>query len=157
MSSISSPQSRPLLCSYGNGPTKCYPIPPDRALRVGRADDNDVVVNCDTVSRYHCELTIDRGEVVVRDLGSHNGTRVDNKGRVSEARLGHWGSLCLGNSLEAIFVVSLKSAPESVPIDPNHTGDTLTLPPIGERAVEYDKETAKLARDLVRDLLSGAE
>jgi len=47
-----------------------------RKLRVGKAPDNDLVLDDDTVSRHHCEF--ERGEhgVVVRDLGSTNQTKV---------------------------------------------------------------------------------
>jgi transcriptional regulator with GAF, ATPase, and Fis domain len=53
-------------------------------LRVGKAQDNDLVLDDDTVSRHHCELTRANDGVHVRDLGSTNGTRVQGA-RVSEA------------------------------------------------------------------------
>jgi transcriptional regulator with GAF, ATPase, and Fis domain len=53
-------------------------------LRVGKADDNDLILDDDTVSRHHCELTRANDGVHVRDLGSTNGTRVQGA-RVSEA------------------------------------------------------------------------
>jgi transcriptional regulator with GAF, ATPase, and Fis domain len=53
-------------------------------LRVGKAPDNDVVLDDDTVSRHHCELSRANDGVHVRDLGSTNGTRVQGA-RVSEA------------------------------------------------------------------------
>ena len=49
-------------------------------LRIGRAPDNDVVVDDMLVSRYHAELVRGPGgawEVI--DLGSHNGTFVDGR------------------------------------------------------------------------------
>ncbi len=53
-------------------------------LRVGKAEDNDLILADDTVSRHHCELTRANDGVHVRDLGSTNGTRVQGA-RVSEA------------------------------------------------------------------------
>jgi transcriptional regulator with GAF, ATPase, and Fis domain len=53
-------------------------------LRVGKAQDNDLVLDDDTVSRHHCELSRANDGVHVRDLGSTNGTRVQGA-RVSEA------------------------------------------------------------------------
>ena len=44
---------------------------------VGTADGADLVLSDPTVSRFHCELTLERGRVVVLDLGSKNGTLVD--------------------------------------------------------------------------------
>jgi len=49
-------------------------------LRVGRAEDNDIVVPDLLVSRYHAELQPDsRGAFWIVDLGSHNGTFVDGQ------------------------------------------------------------------------------
>jgi transcriptional regulator with GAF, ATPase, and Fis domain len=53
-------------------------------LRIGKAPDNELVLLDDTVSRHHCELLRVDGGVLVRDLGSTNGTRFQGA-RVSEA------------------------------------------------------------------------
>jgi diguanylate cyclase (GGDEF)-like protein len=49
------------------------------ALRIGRDESCDVVVPLDTVSRHHCEV-VRRGRAAhVRDLGSTNGTFVEER------------------------------------------------------------------------------
>ena len=45
-------------------------------VRVGTADDNDLVLTDDTVSRHHCELEPVDGGMRVRDVGSTNGVFV---------------------------------------------------------------------------------
>jgi len=45
-------------------------------MRIGKAPDNDLVLEDDTVSRHHCELERREHGVLVRDLGSTNHTRV---------------------------------------------------------------------------------
>jgi transcriptional regulator with GAF, ATPase, and Fis domain len=45
-------------------------------LRVGKAPDNDLALNDDTVSRYHCEFERRAQGVLVRDLDSTNHTKV---------------------------------------------------------------------------------
>ncbi len=45
-------------------------------VRLGRAADNDVVLDADTVSRHHAELRWQAGQWFVYDLGSTNGTTV---------------------------------------------------------------------------------
>jgi transcriptional regulator with GAF, ATPase, and Fis domain len=45
-------------------------------LRIGKAPENDLVLNDDTVSRQHCELERGPTGVLVRDLDSTNHTRV---------------------------------------------------------------------------------
>lgn len=47
-----------------------------RRVRIGAAEDNDLVLTSATVSRRHCVLEQRRDGVVLRDLGSTNGTRV---------------------------------------------------------------------------------
>jgi transcriptional regulator with PAS, ATPase and Fis domain len=42
-------------------------------VRVGTADDNDLVLSDDTISRHHCELEPVPGGIRVRDVGSTNG------------------------------------------------------------------------------------
>ena len=54
--------------------------------RVGRARDNDLSLADEGVSHQHCEFVAERGFLVVRDLGSQNGTWV-NEQRAAEARL----------------------------------------------------------------------
>lgn len=54
-------------------------------LRVGSADDADIVIKQATVSRYHCELRWKSGAWELRDLDSTNGTYVDGI-RITEAR-----------------------------------------------------------------------
>ena len=46
----------------------------DGATRIGRAEDNEVVLSDVGVSRRHAQVYVSRGEVTVEDLGSGNGT-----------------------------------------------------------------------------------
>jgi DNA-binding NtrC family response regulator len=67
-----------------SGTAKGMTRPLGERLRIGKAPDNDLVLGDDTVSRHHCELARTGGGVLVRDLGSTNGTRVEGA-RVTEA------------------------------------------------------------------------
>nr|HEX4315207.1 sigma 54-interacting transcriptional regulator [Kofleriaceae bacterium] len=55
-------------------------------IRIGSMDDNDIVLEDDTVSRYHCKITQDESSYSLVDLRSTNGTFI-NKVRVREAFL----------------------------------------------------------------------
>jgi len=46
-------------------------------MRLGRADDNDIVLRDAQASRYHALITLTGTEYVIADLGSANGTRVN--------------------------------------------------------------------------------
>lgn len=50
------------------------------SISVGRAPDNDVVLEDRTVSRYHCKLVLGTsGSVVIEDCGSRYGTFVNGR------------------------------------------------------------------------------
>lgn len=46
-------------------------------ITIGREDDNDIQLNDDRVSRFHAKLQDDGGRVILTDLDSTNGTRVN--------------------------------------------------------------------------------
>ncbi len=54
-------------------------------LRIGSADDADIVIKQATVSRYHCELHWNSGAWELHDIGSTNGTFVDGV-RITEVK-----------------------------------------------------------------------
>jgi len=78
-------------------------------IRIGRAPDNDIVVDDMLVSRYHAELLITPGlQYEIVDLGSHNGTFLDGRpvGRatVNESNvigIGHQQFRLVAGALEA--------------------------------------------------------
>lgn len=54
--------------------------------RLGRAEDNDLVLTDANVSRYHAVITWEDGRARVRDAGSRNGTRLNGE-TIDEAGL----------------------------------------------------------------------
>ena len=66
-------------------------------LRIGRSPDNDIVVSDLSVSSHHAELHTVSGTYRIVDLGSHNGTFV-NEQRVTVARLAEGTPFGLGDS-----------------------------------------------------------
>jgi hypothetical protein len=66
-------------------------------VRIGRAEDNDLVLDDDRVSRHHGQLAARQGTLVYSDLGSTNGSFV-NGSRVTEIALGPGDVLHLGGS-----------------------------------------------------------
>jgi DNA-binding NtrC family response regulator len=66
-------------------------------IRIGSMEDNDVVLNDDTVSRYHCKIVQEDSGYALVDLRSTNGTFI-NKVRVREAFLKPGSQLAVGQS-----------------------------------------------------------
>ncbi|MCB9617294.1 MAG: sigma 54-dependent Fis family transcriptional regulator [Sandaracinus sp.] len=69
----------------------------DRTLCLGSGPDADVVLADRFVSQLHCRLEPVRGGVMLRDLGSRNGTWVQGQ-RVSAVELGAGASFRLGRT-----------------------------------------------------------
>lgn len=59
---------------------------PSRGLRLGRMDDNDLVIAGEKVSRYHAVIGESANGFTVTDLRSTNGTHVNDE-RVVESHL----------------------------------------------------------------------
>jgi transcriptional regulator with GAF, ATPase, and Fis domain len=91
-------------------------------LRIGKADDNDLVLGDDTVSRHHCELRTTVQGVVVRDLGSTNGTKVQGA-RVTEAVVQPGAVLKVGE-VDIAVRVAVRSV-EVLPSDSTRFGEAL--------------------------------
>ncbi len=64
-------------------------------ISLGAMEDNDVVLNDDTVSRYHCKIVQEDTGYVLVDLRSTNGTFI-NKTRIREAFLKPGCTISLG-------------------------------------------------------------
>lgn len=76
----------------------------DALISIGRASDNDVIVDDAEVSRHHCQLKLQHGAYSFADLGSRNGSWVNGQ-QVTEVALGPGDSIRIG-STEIEFQVS---------------------------------------------------
>lgn len=86
-------------------------IPMKRArLVIGRKPECDVRIPVPSVSREHCEVRVEGGKVVVKDLGSSNGTYV-NRERVQETELAPGHLIGVG---PAVFVVRIDGNPARI-------------------------------------------
>jgi adenylate cyclase len=77
-----------------NGEKRTLPLS-DKALQIGRALDNDIVLNHAIVSRHHAQLELRDRDAWVTDLGSRNGIFV-NRLRVKEEQLADGDVLQVG-------------------------------------------------------------
>lgn len=74
----------------------------DKELRLGRSDDNDLVLTADEVSRHHATVTLIEGKCRVRDLKSLNGTYVHRQ-RIAEAFVTHLDEIWLGSKCRIVY------------------------------------------------------
>ena len=66
-------------------------------ITVGRDASNDIVLDDPSVSGFHAVFLVEAGEVLVTDLGSRNGTRVEGVVSQGRVKVPLWSSLELGN------------------------------------------------------------
>jgi predicted component of type VI protein secretion system len=82
------------LVALGEGPNILLDKP---VLLVGRHPECDIQIDSRKISRRHCCIAQVNDYLVIRDLGSTNGIRINNV-RVLEGRLRQSDELTIGNS-----------------------------------------------------------
>lgn len=94
-------------------------------FRLGRAEDNHVIISHASVSSHHCEIEISESQILIRDLGSTNGTFLNGQ-PVQSAVIPEGHTLALGSvavSIERVTTqvsvpqLTVKTEPQSVQFD----------------------------------------
>ena len=113
------------LVMFKDGQRRDFPLT-EMTTTIGRAGDCALRIPARDVSRHHCEVTLGVDGVLVRDVGSSNGTYVNGK-RVAQVELQAGHPLRIG---PALFVVQIDGKPAKLnPADyasPVAAGDTPT-------------------------------
>lgn len=80
-------------------------------LTIGRGAAAGIQIYDEFISRTHCELSLREGQVVLRDLNSHNGTHVNGQ-RIQEAKLKSADKITLGLT-ELVVRLQEKTVPST--------------------------------------------
>jgi len=92
---------------------RSYDLATERTT-VGRVEDNAFQIAEPSVSSRHCEILLQGGNIVVKDLNSTNGTFINGE-KISEGVLKPGQTLRLGNVELKLDVPGAPSAPASPP------------------------------------------
>lgn len=135
-------------------------IPLDRAMVVvGRHPQCDARLDSLRVSRHHCCMTTDHGEVVVRDLGSTNGIRINGQ-RVEMGRLRAGDELSIAHIRYRLDngqdqeVTMADAQPKGAPLSPMASPIEpvpFLVSPSGSGSNSDDNPLAEAVRGLVAD------
>jgi len=86
-----------LILIENNKPAHSYPLAKERVV-IGRLAESDVVVSDPAASRRHAEIRRQDGQYVISDLGSTNGTRV-NEAAIGERTLEEGDRISIGRTV----------------------------------------------------------
>ncbi|SIO61205.1 FHA domain-containing protein [Singulisphaera sp. GP187] len=130
-----------LLIVRGRGASTTVKLA-DGVTTVGRQDDCQLRIKSSQVSRKHCELFEKKGLLLVKDLGSSNGTFVNGK-RIQEQRVLEPGDeLSIGQLLFKVAKVgeAPPKAPTAPPLKPGDTAVVEAIPAVedDEFEIEFD-------------------
>ncbi|NUQ50905.1 MAG: FHA domain-containing protein, partial [Phycisphaerae bacterium] len=137
-----------VLVKFRGDQRRDFALGPDKTV-VGRATECTLRVPARDVSRRHCEIEVAGGRVLVRDLGSSNGTFLNGK-RITEAQLNPGDRLTIG---PVTFVVQIDGKPAAMrPADaapPKASAAPLDLDSdlLDLDDVDFDDEKGALATD----------
>jgi predicted component of type VI protein secretion system len=111
-----------LVVRTGPNAGRSYPLEAAEVI-IGRDVSNAISINDAEISRKHCKLTLHGNTYVVEDLGSTNGTFVNNQRLTSSKVLNPGDNLSLGENISMLYeaamdpnatVVSSAKAPRTV-------------------------------------------
>ena len=112
--------------------------------RLGRNPTNDFRIPEGSVSSFHCEIEVQADLIMVRDLGSTNGSFIDGV-RVQESELHVGDVLRLGNNEFKLESEVVQPAP--VPLNMEvAAGPTRTIPPAPQVIAREEKPKGFLGR-----------
>ena len=89
----------------------------DGANIIGRAPDAGIQCEAAGVSRHHARIIVASGEATLEDLGSKNGTYVQNR-RITSARLSDGDAIQLGKATLIFRAAAVDGTTETVAADP---------------------------------------
>ena len=90
---------------------------PEGTTYLGRADNNDIVLSGDQVSRRHVKIEVRAHELSVEDLGSRNGSEI-NGAKIEGVRMVHAGDILgIGENSLTIRQPASSEAAKTDPID----------------------------------------
>jgi len=98
-----------LVMFKDNGERKDFPLGEGITL-IGRQDDCDLRIPLSEISRKHAQLIIHEGSVTIRDMGSANGTYINNR-RVAEQELTPGDHIIIG---PVVFTLQIDGKPQDI-------------------------------------------
>lgn len=111
-------QSFQLVMRAGPSIGKVYPISKGE-MHIGRDISNEIVINDAEVSRKHVRIAIQAGEVTIEDLGSTNGTFINEQRVSGPYTLVAGDTLQLGEHVVLVFEAAVQESDATMAVPPS--------------------------------------
>lgn len=99
-----------LVCLSGMNKGEEYDLPEQGELSIGRSEKNDICVYDRKSSRNHCKIYIDGGAILLEDLNSTNGVKVNDEPVQGQRSLNVGDQMAIG---QTVFLLSEGSGAEA--------------------------------------------
>jgi hypothetical protein len=93
-----------LVLRVGPSPGKVFPLLKTE-ITLGRDINNEIVINDAEISRKHCSMKVVGNGYAIADLGSTNGTWVNEQRISGQHQLGHGDTIRLGDNITLTYEV----------------------------------------------------
>lgn len=93
-----------MVLRVGPSPGKVFPLLKNE-ISMGRDINNEIVINDAEISRKHCRLKLSGNGYIIEDLGSTNGTWVDEQRISGQYQLSHGDTIRLGDNITLSYEV----------------------------------------------------
>ncbi len=134
-----------LVAFTPNGQRRDVPLGSGQFV-IGRQASAQIRVPLSTVSRQHCEVLIRENTIRVRDLGSSNGTFV-NDDRVQDAELHAGDVLTVGTFA---FVVQINGHPATIERPVSDEEALMSTPPDGTKQIDNGSDDRSMDETVTR-------
>ena len=133
-----------LVFFKSSGSRKDIPLRAGRYV-IGRTPDADLHLPLPSVSRRHCEIVVDDKGPRARDLGSSNGTFLNDMRLTSETALGPGDTIVIG---PCRFAIQINGQPATLKMPDEPRPDLSETPVAPARATNVEPEEDDDATDL---------
>jgi len=87
-----------LILSLNNKVLNNFTIAQGQQMNIGRHKDNHIVIDNMAVSGHHAMVRLDGKKLIVTDLGSRNGTYINNE-KITESQVAHQDWITIGKHI----------------------------------------------------------
>jgi pSer/pThr/pTyr-binding forkhead associated (FHA) protein len=122
----------------GNRKGASFELTPPGAS-IGREADNDIILDSEASSRYNSKLEFKDGEWFLRDLGSTNGTKLNDIRITAEVRLHEGDKIRIGKEI-LLFGTSINARATVPDISP---APAISIVSVNPESIQLDKATVE--------------